>query len=109
MSMDTEPTADATATDPLQAGLAQFQRAALEAIGAARLMLEAAEVIVRDPAAVEAALGTVAGLARTATETVSSLAADVRNRSGSAPADHPPDVPSDGQSADGGFERIVVE
>ncbi len=60
--------------DAVQAGLAQFQQAALDAIRAARTMLEAAESVVQDPAAVEAVVQTVAAYARQAGETVAGFA-----------------------------------
>jgi hypothetical protein len=99
MSNDADPTPD----DPLQAGLEQFQRAALEAIRAGRAMLDAAESVVQDPRAAEALVRTVTDVARTATETGAGFAGRARP----APRgddEHPPeDEPGDG------FERIRVD
>jgi hypothetical protein len=53
----------------------QFRQAALEAVRAARAMLDAAEAVIRDPSTLDSVVRTVAGVARTATETVSGFAA----------------------------------
>lgn len=93
-------------TDPVQAGLEQFRRAALEAIRAGRAMLDAAEAVVRDPQAAEAVVRTVGAVARTATETVAGFAAGRGGggtpSEGSTADDGPDDPPDDG------FERISV-
>jgi len=64
--------------DPLQAGLEQFQRAALEAVRAGRAMLDAAESMLQDPKAAEHLVRTVGDVARTATEAVAGFAARAR-------------------------------
>jgi hypothetical protein len=93
--------------DPLQVGLEQFQRAALEAIRAGRVMLDAAETMLQDPRAAETLVRTVTDVARTATETVAGFAAR------GWPA-RPPDrgddgAPDDDDGSGGGFERISVD
>lgn len=60
--------------DPVQAGLEQFQRAALDAVRAARSMLEAAEAVLQDPEAARVVADTVSSFARNATETVADFA-----------------------------------
>ena len=86
-------------------GVEQFQHAALEAVRAARAMLDAAETAIRDPAALEAVIRTAAGMARTATETVAGVAAaalrDV-DPAGRSEAEQDPDDP------DGGYHDISV-
>lgn len=114
--MDDEPSSqDPDSDDPgaelpgdaVQAGLEQFQRAALEAVRAARTMLEAAESVLQEPEAAKAIADTVTAFARTATETVAGFAAGAwppeRTRSdagGDARHDDPPDD---------GVERIQVD
>jgi hypothetical protein len=61
MTDDTSPPAEA------------LQRAAVELIGAARVFLDAAEGVVRDPAALRAVLGPVVGLMQTVGESVASV------------------------------------
>lgn len=82
----------------------QFQQAALEAVRAARAMLDAAETAIRDPSTFEAVIRTAAGMARTATETVAGFAAGaVRD----VPGDRPqPDDDADGD--DDGYHDISV-
>lgn len=93
---DHEPEGDGT--DAVSAGVEQFQKAALDALHAARAMLDAAESIVKEPRAVESLLGTVGDLARTATETVAGFAAGAaRAASGDDEADD-----------EGGYETIDV-
>ncbi len=94
------------AADPVQTGIDQFQRAALEAIRAGRAMLDAAESILQDPAAAETVVRTVGAVARNATEAVAGFA------SGRWPvpaADEGAEV-DDGTDEDppDGFERISV-
>lgn len=95
------------ATDPVAAGLEQFQRAALEAIRAGRAMLDAAESMIQDPHAAESVVRTVGAMARTATETVAGFAASRTPRG--------PDAEPDGagtdhdEPPDGGYERISVD
>jgi hypothetical protein len=50
-----------------------LQRAAVELIGAARVFLDAAEGVVRDPAALRAVLGPVVGMMQTMGESVASM------------------------------------
>lgn len=94
--------------DPLQVGLEQFQRAALEAIRAGRAMLDAAETMLQDPRAAETLVRSVTDVARTATETVAGFAArgwPARSDRGGDGDDGGPD--DDGSA--GGFERISVD
>lgn len=98
------PGPDGDAADPVQAGIDQFQRAALEAIRAGRAMLDAAESILQDPAAAEAVVRSVGTVARNATEAVAGFA------TGRWPAPGPtpdPDPDADEDPPDG-FERISV-
>jgi len=97
MPADTEP----DGADPLQAGLEQFQRAALEAIRAGRAMLDAAESMVQDPRAAESLVRTVTDVARTAGEAVAGFAARARTDGG-----HDDDGRDDPD--DGGVQRIPV-
>lgn len=111
---DAEAASDASsgeqqaATDPVQVGLEQFQRAALEAIRAGRAMLDAAESVIRDPNAAEAVVRTVGAAARTATETVAGFAAGRWNPPGTASDDDGGDDDDGDDPSDGGFERISV-
>ncbi len=89
--------------DPLGAGLEQFQRAALDAVQAARAVLDAAESVIREPAAIEALVNTVTAMARTATESVAGLAAGM---TASGATKEPGEVPDDGPA---GYERISVD
>src|SRR5690606_37895030 len=59
----------------LSPGLEHLQHAALEAVRAARVLLDAAEAALRDPAALDSVVRTAAGVARTATEAVAGFAA----------------------------------
>lgn len=83
------------------AAVEQFQRAALDAVRAARALLDAAESVIQEPAAIEAMVNTVTSVARSATEAVAGFAADGRSRAGA-------DDPSD-QEPDDGFEHITVD
>lgn len=93
--------------DAVQAGLEQFQRAALDAVRAARTMLEAAESVLQEPAAAKVIADTVTAFARTATETVAGFAAGT----------WPPERPGGGSDGDAGHddgpdegvERIPVD
>lgn len=101
------PGPDGDAADPVQTGIDQFQRAALEAIRAGRAMLDAAESILEDPAAAEAVVRSVGTVARNATEAVAGFASGrwATARTGGHPGsadDDPDDDPTDG------FERITV-
>lgn len=95
--------ASASADDPVGPAVAQFQKAALDAVAAARSMLDAAEAVVRDPAAVEAVLGSVTELARQAATTVTGFAA------GAARAARPDGERSGDDGDDGSFHTIVVD
>ncbi len=104
--------------DAVRAGLEQFQRAALDAVRAARTMLEAAEAVLQDPAAAKAIADTVTAFGRTATEAVAGFAASWPPPTGRRSADdQDPVAPQDGASGsgnhddgpDGGFERISVD
>ncbi|MDZ7673695.1 MAG: hypothetical protein U5K30_01285 [Acidimicrobiales bacterium] len=81
----------------------QLQRAALDAVDAARAMLDAAESMIRDPAAVEAVVNTVTAVARQAGDAVAGFAAGTATTADADAADDGDD------EADGGFERITVE
>lgn len=96
------PTDTPDSDDALAAGVEQFQRAALEALRAARSMLDAAESIVQDPKAIESVISSVAGLARDATSAVAGFATGA-SRSGSEP-EADPDV-----DVGRGFETIDVD
>ena len=78
------------------------QRAALDALSAARAMIDAAEAMVGDPAVVESVLGSVTDLARQAAETVGGFAA------GAARAARPTSA-DDGDGEGDGFHTIVVD
>ena len=104
--------------DAVRAGIEQFQRAALDAVRAARTMLEAAEAVLQEPAAAKAIADTVTAFGRTATEAVAGFAASwppsggrgsADDQSGTASRDDTSgsDGPDDGP--DGGFERISVD
>lgn len=101
------PGAEGPGADPVEAGIEQFQRAALEAIRAGRAMLDAAESVLEDPAAAERIVRSVGAVARTATEAVSGFA------SGRWPTSGPPDEGTSASDADEdppeGFERISVD
>lgn len=105
----TDATGAASAgADAVQAGLEQFQRAALDAIRAGRAMLDAAESVIQDPSAAEAVVRSVGGIARTATEAVAGFATGhwpARGTSDDAADDD--DGPGDDGPPDG-FERITV-
>ncbi len=95
------------ATSP--AGLDQFQQAALDAIRAGRAMLDAAESMIRDPSAADAVARSVAGLARTATQTVAGFAAGWPGSKATDP-DGDGDVGSESDgSPDEGYEPITVD
>lgn len=98
-----------TGPDPVQAGIEQFQRAALEAIRAGRAMLDAAESVLQDPAAAESVVRSVGAVARTASEAVSGFAAGrwLAGRPGTAPGDH--DDPGEDPDPPDGFERITID
>ena len=88
--------------DPADIGSAaveQFQRAALDAVKAARALLDAAESVIQEPAAIEAMVKTVSSVAKSATEVVAGFAAG----SGS------PSATDDGDAGPDGFEHIRVD
>ena len=87
----------------LAPGLEHLQQAALEAVRAARAMLDAAESAIRDPAALESVVRTAAGVARTATETVAGFAAGTARPPAGAP-----DRPTTDE-ADTGYHDISVD
>lgn len=80
----------------------QLQAAALDAVRAARALLDAAESVIKDPAAIESMVETVTHLARSAGETVVGFAAGARDATTGDPG-----APDD--EADGGYERIRVD
>ena len=108
---------DSAASDALGPGVEQFQRAALDAVRAMRGLLDAAESVLADPAALESVVQSVASLARTAGEAVVGFAAGRAPTApgGAATSDDPTsddatsdDATSDDDS-DGGFQRIRVD
>lgn len=97
----------ATGPDPVQVGMEQFQRAALEAIRAGRAMLDAAESVLQDPKAAESLVRSVGSVARTATEAVAGFAA---GRRPTAAAERPCDDAGDDEAEPpDGFERITID
>ena len=90
----------------------QFQRAALEAVRAARAMLDAAETVIRDPASLESVIRAAAGVARTATQTVADFAAAAgaggASRRAGAPEGDTSHDPDDDDGQGGGYESIPV-
>lgn len=104
--MDTDrPDADAA----VAAGVDHLQRAAHEALAAVRSLLDAAERVIDDPATLQAVLGTLGAVARSATETVTSMAAQAtaapQRADGTGSRD---EGGAGGGGDDGGFERIRV-
>lgn len=92
---------------PGGAAAEQFRQAALEAVRAARAMLDAAEAVIRDPSTLDSVVRTVAGVARTATETVSGFAAGAS--SGHARRDEDPATQERGQAPDDdGYQDITI-
>jgi hypothetical protein len=94
-------------------GAEQFQRAALDAVRAARAMLDAAEKVLADPAALESVVRVAAGMARNATETVAGFASAAaasarRGDTAQDPAGGSPDEP-DQDGEHGGFETIRID
>lgn len=100
--MHDEDGSDDPVTDPAAAALDQFQKAALDAVRAARAMLDAAESAILDPAALDSVVRTMATMARSAGETVAGFAANATDAARGSPPDDPDD------EAGGGFERIRV-
>ena len=100
-------------TNPGLAGVEQLQRAALEAVQAARAVLDVAESMIREPAAVEALVQTVSAMARTATESFAGFAAGMSTdaTARSTTSDASPDA-ADHEADDGpddGYHRISVD
>ena len=87
-------------SEAINAAVAQFQRAALDAVAAARAMLDAAESVIEQPAAIEAVVNTVNAVARQATDTIAGFAATARDAASKATHD---------DSDDDGYEPIRVE
>lgn len=109
-SMSDDHDAD-PATDPVQLGLEQFQRAALDAIRAGRAMLDAAESVLQDPKAAESVVRSVGSVARTATEAVSGFATGrwASARPGGPPQDETQDQDDEDGEPPDGFERITID
>lgn len=82
------------------AAVEQFQRAALDAVRAARALLDAAESVIQEPAAIEAMVKTVTSVARSASEAVVGFAA----AAGGDYTDHT----DDDDGGPDGFENIPV-
>lgn len=93
---------------PGGAAAEQFRQAALEAVRAARAMLDAAETVIRDPATLETVVRTVAGVARTATETVSGFAAAAASGHARRDDDQPTRDASDPTDDDDGYHDITI-
>lgn len=102
----TDPTGpEESGSDAVQAGIEQFQRAALEAIRAGRAMLDAAESVLQDPGAAESVVRSVGSIARTATDAVAGFAAGRWPTPGAAGGTDGTDGDEDPPE---GFERISV-
>lgn len=82
--------------DDLAQGVEHLQAAAREVIRAGRSLLDAAEGLVEDPAALHGVLGTLSGLAQAAVRSFGAQA------SGGGPDD------DDGDGDDGKVQRITV-
>lgn len=91
-------------------GMEQFQRAALDAVRAARSMLDAAEAVLADPKSQQLVLDSIAALGRVGADAIGGLlggaAAPQAPRAANA-ADDVDDGAGDGDGDDG-FERITV-
>ncbi len=81
----------------------QFQRAALDAVRAARALLDAAESVIQDPAAIEVMVNTVTSVAKSASDAVAGFAASAATGTAG-----PDDEVAD-EVADEGFEHISVD
>lgn len=81
----------------------QFQRAALDAVAAARAMLDAAESMIKEPAAIEAVASTVNAVARQATEALGGFARQARQAGSDAGG------PDGDDDADDGYHGIEVQ
>ena len=86
----------------------QFQHAALEAVRAARLMLDAAERVIRDPSSLEPMIRGAAGVARTATETVAGFAAAAGTPQAQRTRTRADEGSDDPDDPDEGYEPISV-
>lgn len=101
---------EGSAADPVQAGIQQFQRAALEAIRAGRAMLDAAESVLQDPDAAESVVRSVGAVARNATEAVAGFAAGRWPTAAPSPSgDEHADADDEDEGPPDGFERISVD
>ena len=93
---------------PGGAAAEQFRQAALEAVRAARAMLDAAEAVIRDPATLDSVVRTVAGVARTATETVSGFAAGAASGHARREEEQPTPGAADPPDDDDGYHDITI-
>lgn len=102
---------DATANRGIDSdpAMVTFQRAALDALAAARALLDATEAVIRRPDALEQVVTTVNGVARLAADAASRLVADATaatsgtGGASSASDDEP------GPSGSGGFRSIPLD
>jgi hypothetical protein len=90
--------------EPASSGLEHLQAAAREAIQAARAMLDVAEQVVEDPAAVQAAVGAIGSMVQSAVARVQSAGSGAASGAGSDRAR----VDDDDDDDDGRVERIEV-
>ncbi len=84
------------------AAVEQFQRAALDAVRAARALLDAAESVIQEPAAIEAMVKTVVSVAKSASDVVAGFAPSPPDAADDDGDGGPDDGPDDG------FEHISV-
>lgn len=107
-----DDTADASAdpTGGIPPGLEPLQQAALEAVRAARSLLDAAESVLRDPAALDSVVRTAAGVARAATETVAGFAGAANRAASGTPGSDPDGAAPDDDFSDDdtGYQDIAV-
>ena len=99
--MENDPNDAHAQPGPGSPAIEQFQRAALEAVRAARALLDAAESVIEEPAAIEAMVNTVSSVAKTATDAIAGFASS--GMAGPATRDADDDDPPSG------FEHIVVD
>ena len=85
----------------------QLRRAALDAVDAARALLDAAESVIQDPAAIDAVVNTVGAITRTATEAVAGFVPKPAH--GAHDADDAESGGGESGGRDGDFERIPVD
>lgn len=90
----------------------QFQRAALEAVRAARSMLDAAEAVLADPKGQQMVIDSLSAIGRVGAEAVGGLlhnaASMTRPSGGPSKADASSAGPHDADDGDDGVERITV-